>query len=341
MKTEDFKYDLPRRFIAQSPVEPRDRSKLLVFHRDTGKINHTRFYNIGDYLNPGDLLVLNETRVISGRLYGRKVETGGKVELLLLKKIEPDRWECLVGGKGVNLGVNIKILGGPTAEVVNAGSGAVREIKFESPIDSWLEKIGTVPLPPYIENSLADPERYQTVYAKHSGSSAAPTAGLHFTPELLESLFNKGIRTAFLTLHIGLDTFAPLVVDDPRNHRIHSEFCSISAETAELVNRTKLAGGRVVAVGTTSVRALEAAAARIPEGSFSISSYEGETDLYILPGYEFKIVDMMVTNFHLPGSTLIMMVSAFAGREKVLNTYEIAKMMDYRFYSFGDAMLIF
>jgi S-adenosylmethionine:tRNA ribosyltransferase-isomerase len=203
-----------------------------------------------------------------------------------------------------------------------------------------LEEIGSVPLPPYIKRTIADPERYQTVYAKRSGSSAAPTAGLHFTPELLKSLLNKGIQTAFLTLHIGLDTFAPVVDEDPRNHQIHSEFCTISAETAEWVNRTRHEGGRIVAVGTTSVRALESAAQRNPNGGFFISNYEGKTDLYILPGHEFKIVDMMVTNFHLPGSTLIMMVSAFAGRENVLDAYEVAKEMDDRYYSFGDAMLI-
>jgi S-adenosylmethionine:tRNA ribosyltransferase-isomerase len=340
MKTEDFKYDLPRKFIAQSPAEPRDLAKLLVLKRDTGQIEHTRFYKIGDYLKTGDLLVLNETRVISGRLFGKKDQTGGKVEILLLKKIESNRWECLVGGKGVNPGMIIEINSGPTAEITKAGSGSLREIQFEKPIDSLLDRIGSVPLPPYIKKTISDPERYQTVYAKDTGSSAAPTAGLHFTTELLESMSIMGIKTTFLTLHIGLDTFAPVVVDDPRNHQIHSEFCSISEETAELVNQTRMEGGRIIAVGTTSVRALESAAGKKPKVGYAVSAYEGITDLYILPGYDFRIVDIMITNFHLPGSTLIMLVSAFAGREKILDAYEIAKEWNYRFYSFGDAMLI-
>lgn len=340
MKTDDYKYNLPQNFIAQSPVEPRDSARLMVLNRGTGVIEHTRFASIGDYLNPGDLLVLNETRVIPARLFGRKVETGGKVELLLLNKIESDRWECLVGGKGLNKGVKIKIKGGPAAIIEKVGSGSLREVIFESPIDPLLDRIGAPPLPPYIKNPISDPDRYQTVYARCSGSSAAPTAGLHFTPALLESLSRKGIGAAFLTLHIGLDTFAPVVVDNPRNHPIHSEFCFISSETAGLVNRTRLAGNRIVAVGTSTARALESAAGSNPDGGFLLSGYEGLTGLFILPGYEFKMVDLLVTNFHLPGSTLIMMVSAFAGRETILNAYEIAKKKDYRFYSFGDAMLI-
>ncbi len=340
MKTEDYTYNLPNSFIAQSPVEPRNSSRLMVLNRGTGVIDHTRFARIGDYLSPGDLLVLNETRVIPARLFGSKAETGGKVELLLLNKIESDRWECLVGGKGLNLGIKIKINGGPAAIIEKVGSGSLRAIKFESPIDPLLDRIGVPPLPPYIKNPISDPDRYQTVYARCSGSSAAPTAGLHFTPGLLKSLSKNGISAAFLTLHIGLDTFAPVVVDNPRDHPIHSEFCSISTETAGLVNRTRLAGGRIIAVGTSTARALESAAVRSPDGGFLLSGYEGMTGLFIMPGYEFKLVDILVTNFHLPGSTLIMMVSAFAGRETILNAYEIAKKMDYRFYSFGDAMLI-
>ena len=336
MKTSDFDYNLPESSIAQTPAEPRDSSRLLVLHRDTGELEHRIFRDVTDYLRAGDLLVLNQTRVIPARIYARK-ETGGRVEFLLLRRRDELIWEALVGGKGLRVGALVKIEDGPEVEVLEILDGSERLIKFSEPIEPYFSKVGNIPLPPYIHEKLNDPERYQTVYAKEPGSAAAPTAGLHFTPRLLEELQVKGVKIAYVTLHVGLDTFAPVTEDDPKEHKIHSEWCELSLETADLINETRERGGTVIAVGTTSVRTLESAAS---VGRDAIPPYGGATSLFILPGYQFKIVDAMITNFHLPRSTLLMLVSAFAGREKILETYEIAKQEGYRFYSFGDAMLI-
>ena len=344
MKTSDFDYNLPESSIAQTPAEPRDSSRLLVLHRDTGELEHRIFRDVSDYLRAGDLLVLNQTRVIPARIYARK-ETGGRVELLLLRRHDELTWEALVGGKGLRVGKTIKIQNGPQAEIIENLEGSERLIKFSEPIEPYFSKVGNVPLPPYIHEKLSDPERYQTVYAREPGSAAAPTAGLHFTPRLLEELQVKGVKIAYVTLHVGLDTFAPVTEDNPEEHIIHTEWCELSQETADLINQTKQAGGRVVAVGTTSVRTLESA--EIGDRKLGIGSpdsritpFVGPTSLFILPGYKFKVVDAMITNFHLPKSTLLMLVSAFAGREKILETYETAIREGYRFYSFGDAMII-
>jgi S-adenosylmethionine:tRNA ribosyltransferase-isomerase len=335
MKTSDFDYHLPESSIAQTPAEPRDSSRLLVLHRDTGEVEHRIFRDIGEYLRPGDLLVLNQTRVIPARIYARK-ETGGRVELLLLRRRDELTWEALVGGKGLRVGKAVRVEGGPQAEIIEILDGSERLIKFSEPIEPYFSTVGNVPLPPYIHEKLTDPERYQTVYAREPGSAAAPTAGLHFTPRLLEELQSKGVKIAYVTLHVGLDTFAPVTEDNPQEHKIHTEWCELPQETAELINEIKRTGGRVVAVGTTSVRTLESAASL----QSPVSSFTGPTSLYILPGYEFKVVDGMITNFHLPRSTLLMLVGAFAGRERILETYQTAIREGYRFYSFGDAMLI-
>ena len=334
MKTSDFDYHLPESSIAQTPVEPRDSSRLLVLHRQTGEVEHKIFRNIRDYLKAGDLLVLNQTRVIPARIFARK-ETGGKVELLLLRKRDELTWEALVGGKGLRVGKSVQVEDGPKAEILEILEGSERLIRFSEPIEPYFPQIGNIPLPPYIHEKLTDPERYQTVFAKEVGSAAAPTAGLHFTPQLLDEIQALGVRVAYVTLHVGLDTFAPVNEDDPEEHKIHSEWCQLSQQTADLINETKRNGGRVIAVGTTSVRTLESAAEQTV-----VKAFTGPTTLFILPGYKFNVVDMMITNFHLPKSTLIMLVSAFAGREKVLSTYELAITEGYRFYSFGDAMLI-
>ena len=347
MKTSDFDYDLPETSIAQTPVEPRDSSRLLVLHRDSGELEHRIFRDIGDYLHEGDLLVLNQTRVIPARIYARK-ETGGRVELLLLRRRDPLTWESLVGGKGLHLGKSIRVESGPVAEIVSLLEGSERLIRFSEPIEPYFPKVGHIPLPPYIHQELNDPERYQTVFAREPGSAAAPTAGLHFTAGLLEESQASGVKIAYVTLHVGLDTFSPVTEDNPEEHKIHSEWCELSRETADQINRTKQSGKRVVAVGTTSVRTLESAArlqSPISNDQSSLSNYRvqpfiGPTDLYILPGYQFKVVDAVITNFHLPKSTLLMLVSAFAGRETILKTYQIAIQEGYRFYSFGDAMLI-
>jgi S-adenosylmethionine:tRNA ribosyltransferase-isomerase len=352
VKTYDFDYILPESSIAQTPAEPRDSSRLLVLQRDTGDIVHRIFRDIGDYLRAGDLLVLNQTRVIPARIYARK-ETGGRVELLLLRRRDELTWEALVGGKGLRVGKKLVLESddssrqdydknptsgdvGVLAEIIELLNGSERLLKFSEPIEPYFSKVGNLPLPPYIHEKLSDPERYQTVYAREPGSAAAPTAGLHFTPRLLDELQAKGVKIAYVTLHVGLDTFAPVTEENPKEHVIHSEWCELSQETAELINQTKREGGRVVAVGTTSVRTLESAASL----QSPVSTFTGPTSLFILPGYEFKVVDAMITNFHLPKSTLLMLVSAFAGREKILETYEIAIRERYRFYSFGDAMII-
>ena len=332
MKTSDFDYQLPESAIAQTPREPRDASRLLVLNRNTGELTHKIFYQIGDNLNPGDLLVLNQTRVIPARIYARK-PTGGKVEILLLRKRDELTWECLIGGKGLTDGKTVKIENGPAVEIIRVMEGAERLVRFSEAIEPFFPKVGNVPLPPYIHESLDDPERYQTIYSRESGSAAAPTAGLHFTQNVLDELTAKGVKIAYLTLHVGLDTFAPVTEEDPGEHVIHSEWCQLSQATADAIHATKQAGGRVIAVGTTSVRTLESAGKEL-------APFAGPTSLFILPGYQFQVVDGMLTNFHLPKSTLIMLVSAFAGRKRILETYQTAINEGYRFYSFGDAMLI-
>lgn len=343
MKTSDFDYHLPESSIAQTPVEPRDSSRLLVLHRYTGNLEHRVFRDVGDYLRTGDLLVLNQTRVIPARIYARK-DTGGRVELLLLRRRDALTWEALVGGKGLRVSKKLRVENGPQAEIIEILEGSERLIKFDEPIETYFSQVGNVPLPPYIHAKLNDPERYQTVYAREPGSAAAPTAGLHFTPRLLQALQAKGIEIAYVTLHVGLDTFAPVNEDDPQEHKIHTEWCELPQATADLINQTKNSGGRVVAVGTTSVRTLESAAMKNRNSKIEtteyVAAFTGPTSLYILPGYPFKIVDGMITNFHLPKSTLLMLVSAFAGREQILKTYATAIQEGYRFYSFGDAMLI-
>lgn len=345
MKTSDFDYHLPETSIAQTPAEPRDSSRLLVLHRDTGDVEHRIFRDVSLFLRPGDLLVLNQTRVIPARIFAHK-ETGGKVELLLLRRRDEVTWEALVGGKGLRVGKSVQVENGPSAEIIELLEGSERLIKFSEPIEPYFSQVGNVPLPPYIHEKLTDPERYQTVFAKEPGSAAAPTAGLHFTPQLLDEIKSMGVKVAYVTLHVGLDTFAPVNEDHPEEHKIHSEWCHLSQETADAINETKRNGGRVIAVGTTSVRTLESAGqaaifdTRNSNNEYRISSFTGPTTLYILPGYQFKVVDAMITNFHLPKSTLLMLVSAFAGREKILETYNLAIREGYRFYSFGDAMFI-
>ena len=343
MRTSDFDYNLPETSIAQTPIEPRDASRLLVLHRDGGMLEHKTFREIGEYLHPNDLLVLNQTRVIPARIYARK-PTGGRVELLLLRREDEVTWQCLVGGKGIGAAAKVKVEDGPQAEIIRVLNGSERLIRFAEPIEPYFPKIGSVPLPPYIHETLKDPERYQTVYAREPGSAAAPTAGLHFTPRLLEELQGQGVKIAYVTLHVGLDTFAPVTEDNPQEHKIHTEWCELNQEAANLINQTKQAGGRVIAVGTTSVRTLESAGSGNresgPGSNLPVSAFMGPTSLYILPGHRFNVVDTMVTNFHLPKSTLILLVSAFAGREQILSAYETAIREGYRFYSFGDAMLI-
>ena len=337
MNTSDFNYILPESSIAQTPLEPRDSSRLLVLNRDAGTLEHRIFRDLGDYLRPNDLLILNQTRVIPARIFAHK-PTGGKIELLLLRRRDLLRWEALVGGKGLRVGSKLRVEDGPEATILEFLDGAERLLFFAEPIEPYLPKVGNVPLPPYIHEKLADPERYQTVYAREPGSAAAPTAGLHFTPRLLDELQGMGVKIAYVTLHVGLDTFAPVTEENPKQHKIHTEWCELPQETADAITQTKQSGGRVIAVGTTSVRTLETAANIV--GRDGIPPFSGPTSIFILPGYKFKIVDAMITNFHLPKSTLIMLVSAFAGREKILETYETAIREGYRFYSFGDAMLI-
>jgi len=338
VRTEDFDYHLPVERIAQTPVEPRHASRLLVLHRASGQTEDRHFYELGEFLRPGDLLVINQTRVIPARLYGRK-DTGGRVEILLLRRVEPDVWEALVGGKRMTAGKHIQLEHGPAVEIIAALDGSRRLVRFAEPVEPYLPNIGQMPLPPYIHTRLQDPERYQTVYAQESGSAAAPTAGLHFTPELMRTLQAQGVRFTSVTLHVGLDTFAPVTEDDPQEHAIHTEWCELTEQAAHEINAARHAGGRIIAVGTTSVRTLETAAQAARPGD-TVSAYSGPTSLYILPGYTFRAVDAMITNFHLPKSTLLMLVSAFAGRERVLSVYQEAIEKEYRFFSFGDAMFI-
>ena len=340
MRTEDFDYNLPEQQIAQTPVTPRHNSRLLALNRTNGSRQHTQFWNIDRYLAPGDLLVINETRVIPARIYARKQPGGGKAELLLLKKQDDLTWRALGGGKGLRTGRKLTIDDGPDAEIIGVLEGPERLVRFGQPIEPYLDRVGHVPLPPYIHTHLEDPERYQTVYAKDPGSAAAPTAGLHFTPELMEKVTRKGVGFARLTLHVGLDTFAPVTETNPVEHQIHTEWCELPPEAAERINFARREGGRIIAVGTTSVRTLETAARNARVGEV-VAPYSGPTDLFILPGFEFHAVDALVTNFHLPKSTLLMLVSAFTSREMILDTYRTAIKENYRFFSFGDAMLIF
>jgi S-adenosylmethionine:tRNA ribosyltransferase-isomerase len=354
MKTDDLNYTLPEDLIAQHPIEPRDQSRLLVLHRDTGEIEHRIFNEIGDYLEPGDLLVANESRVIPARMVGRKEPTGGKVEILLLRQLGPQRWRALVGGARTREGTVLRLYGDTapsdlTAEVVETGARGERVLHFSDPVQDHFEELGHVPLPPYIHEPLARPERYQTVYAHTPGSAAAPTAGLHFTPELLLALRDRGVNLAFVTLHVGLDTFRPVSEATLEEHEIHREWCTLSRETAELINRTKVMGKRVIAVGTTSVRVLETAARQGLLQSQDddelcpwrpVSPFEGFTGLYITPGFRFRAVDALITNFHLPRSTLLALVMAFAGAEAIRRAYQAAIEERYRFFSFGDATLI-
>ncbi len=348
MRTDDFDYKLPPELIAQTPVEPRDASRLMVVRRGTGEIEHRLFRDVGDYLRAGDLLVLNQTRVIPARLFGVKAGTGGRVELLLLSRRDEHTWEALVGGKGLRPGTIVELRGADLrAEIVAETEAGGRVVRFERPIEPLLADVGEVPLPPYVHRALADPERYQTVYSRIEGSAAAPTAGLHFTPELLVDLRRAGVELAFVTLHIGLDTFRPVKEDEVEAHHIHTEWYELDAETAGQVNRARLEGRRIVAVGTTAVRALESAAASCaPEGEGracgwqTVAAYSGPTNLFIYPGYQFRVVEAMITNFHLPRSTLLMLVSAFAGRELIRRAYQEAIDEQYRFFSFGDAMLL-
>jgi S-adenosylmethionine:tRNA ribosyltransferase-isomerase len=400
MNTSQFDYHLPPELIAQTPIEPRHASRLMVIDVPTGQISHHTFLEVVDYLNPGDILVANDSRVIPARLFGRK-STGGQVEILLLKRVDPTRWEALVGGKRLRVGVVVEIQAGEQATGTQSGRGGAEEkspqhtpaplptcpsalvratiiadlgdsrrlIEFNQPVEALLAEVGHTPLPPYIHAPLADPERYQTIYSRVEGSAAAPTAGLHFTPEVLLALRDKGVLLDYVTLHIGLDTFKPVTVEQVEEHVIHREVVRLSADTARHINQAKLAGGRLVTVGTTAMRTLETAALRsagytgslqrvsvaeLNVGTLNVETLniqpfcpwqpvvalEEETDLFIYPGYSFRAVDALLTNFHLPRSTLLMLVSAFAGPELIQRAYEAAVAEKYRFYSFGDAMLI-
>jgi len=341
MKTSDFDYHLPPELIAQIPIESRDQSRLMVLRRSDGSIEHHYFYEIVNYLHSGDTMVLNNSRVIPARVLGQKGDSNTNVEILLLRRLHNDVWETLVRpSRKFARGTKIKIASKSdvaddemNVEVLEQGEDGIRLIRF--PDERLLEKFGRVPLPPYIHTSLADAERYQTVYAEINGSVAAPTAGFHFTPKLLDELKKKGIRLAFVTLHIGLDTFRPVRTDNPSQHKIHKEYGELTSEVATLLNQTREQGKKIVVVGTSTVRLLEAAAL-----SGTIQPFSGWVDLFILPGHQFRITDAMVTNFHLPRSTLLMLVSAFASRYFMLKAYAQARNLEYRFYSFGDAMLI-
>lgn len=339
MKTSDFWYDLPEKLIAQTPLEKRDASRLLVLDRRSGSWEHKHFYDIIDYLRPGDCLVMNDSRVLPARLLGHR-PTGGAVEVLLLRDLGEKKWECLCKpGRKMQVGSEVIFGDGELTAVVtevHEDGNRVVEFRYEGIFLEVLERLGKMPLPPYIKAELADQERYQTVYSREVGSAAAPTAGLHWTPELLEKARQKGVKTAFVTLHVGLGTFRPVKAEEVTDHHMHAELCMLSAETADILNRTKAEGGRIVCVGTTSCRTLESLVN--DDGSFSPKSKW--TDIFIYPGYRFKAMDGLVTNFHLPESTLVMLVSAFAGREHVLAAYEEAVREGYRFFSFGDAMLI-
>ena len=345
MQTSEFDYSLPQELIAQTPIPDRDQSRLMVLNRNNGSIEHHYFYEIADFLREGDVLVVNDSRVIPARLHARKVSTGGKLEILLLRRLEPNVWEALVKpAKRIRIDDQIEVVGTSTdrkdrclkAAVVGTGERGIRVIHFAEEMP--LSEFGEIALPPYVHVPLHEPERYQTVYASEEGSVAAPTAGLHFTPELLAEVKDRGVSCQLVTLHVGLDTVRPVEVSDPREHRIHREHGVVSQDVAQELNKAKAEGRRVVCVGTTSVRLVEAAA----QGSdpVDVHPFSGWIDLFILPGYRFKVVDALITNFHLPKSTLLMMVSAFAGKDFILHAYSEAAARQYRFYSFGDAMLI-
>jgi len=354
MNVTDFDYDLPEHFIAQEPASPRDSSKLMVLHRQTDMLTHHIFSDIIDMLHPNDVLVMNNTRVIPARLQAFKAETGGKVEILLLKQLDAIRWQVLIGGRNVHIGMHLAFESTDiTCQVVENLDASERIVEFSQPVNDLLVEIGEMPLPPYIHTQLEDGERYQTIYSKIEGSAAAPTAGLHFTPDLLIALSRKGVKLAYCTLHIGLDTFQPVKVEKVTDHKIHSEFAILDNQNAKLINEAKLSGGRIIAVGTTATRTLETAGILSADGDPSnpsasenicawrpVIAFERDTRLFIYPSYKWRVVDAMITNFHLPKSTLLMMLSSFAGRETMLNAYEIAKQENYRFFSFGDAMFI-
>ena len=340
MKTSDFYYDLPKELIAQDPLEDRSSSRLLVLHRKSGRVEHRVFTDIVEYLKPGDCLVRNNTKVIPARLYGTRVDTGATIELLLLKRMENDVWETLVKpGKKAHQGVVISfgdgILTGEIIDVKEDGNRLI-QFRYEGIFEEILDQLGQMPLPPYITHTLKDKNRYQTVYAKYEGSAAAPTAGLHFTEELFQKLEEKGVLVANVTLHVGLGTFRPVKVDDVSKHHMHTEFYQVTKEEADRINKAKQAGGRIVCVGTTSCRTIESAA----DENGVLKPGQGDTDIFIYPGYSFKMMDVLITNFHLPESTLLMLVSALAGKEQVMRVYEEAVQERYRFFSFGDAMII-
>ena len=340
MKTDDFDYYLPEELIAQTPLKKRDSSRMLVLDKQNGNIFHKTFSDIIDYLNPGDTLVLNDTKVIPARIIGVKEETGAVIELLLLKNIDDNNWECLTRpAKRIKVGTVISFGDGMLkATCSSVGEEGIRvfSLSYEGILYEILDKLGTMPLPPYIHEKLEDQSRYQTVYAKNIGSAAAPTAGLHFTKELLNDIKNKNVNIAYLTLHVGLGTFRPVNVEDVTKHKMHTEYYSISKETCDIINKTKESGNKIVVVGTTSVRVLETVMNRFGE----LKECSGVTDIFIYPGYKFKIVDNLITNFHLPKSTLVMLVSALAGKDNIMKAYHEAVLNKYRFFSFGDAMFI-
>ena len=343
MKTRDFDYSLPPELIAQTPVEPRDRSRLMVLNRGDGSIEHRRFSQIVDYLRDGDVLVFNDSRVIPARLEGRKIDSGGRVEILLLRRLSANVWEALVKrSKRLRPGIKFEITNGSAAdnpsgvlaEVTELKQGGINVLRFSD--EKQLLELGEIPLPPYIHTPLSHPERYQTVYARITGSAAAPTAGLHFTPELLSKIEQKGVHCLFVTLHIGLDTFSPVREDDPLEHPIHREYGELSQTVADQLSQAKKEGRRVICVGTTTVRILE----QVAQLGLNLQPFEGWMDLFILPGYQFRMVDALITNFHLPRSTLMMLITAFAGKELINQAYQEAIARKYRFYSFGDATFI-
>lgn len=340
MKTSDFYFELPQELIAQDPLPDRSSSRLMVLNRKTGEITHEIFHDILKYLKPGDCLVRNNTKVIPARLFGKKADTGATIEILLLKRKEKDVWECLVKpGKKAKPGAKIvfgeELLLGEIIDVVEKGNRLI-QFSYEGIFEEILDKLGQMPLPPYITHKLQDKNRYQTVYAKHDGSAAAPTAGLHFTNELLEKIEKMGVTIANVTLHVGLGTFRPVKVEDVTKHHMHSEYYRIEKEEADKINKVKAAGGRIICIGTTSCRTIESAT----DENGILHAGEGNTEIFIYPGYSFKILDALITNFHLPESTLLMLVSALAGKENIMNAYEEAVKEKYRFFSFGDAMFI-
>lgn len=343
MKTFELDYDIPPELIAQTPIEPRDAARLLVLDRRSGALAHRRFRDVVEYVRRGDLLVFNETRVLNARLQAVKIPSGGRVEVLLLKRLDATTWEGLVGGSGVRVGSRLRILpasapasNGIAVKVIAEFERGGRVLRFDRPIDDQLDVLGSVPLPPYIRQPLHDLERYQTIFARLPGSVAAPTAGLHFTPGLVQTLREHGVELAFVELRVSLDTFRPILEEEVEQHPIHTEYCRVSTETVEQIERARRVGGRVIAVGTTAVRTLESAS----QADGHVAPFDGDTSLFITAGYRFRAIDAMITNFHLPRSTLLALVAAFAGLEQLLAAYRVAIAERYRFYSFGDAMLI-